>query len=244
MHLLLTRPDAGAEPDPLHAALLVGGHRITSAPLLSIVHSETMPSLDGVQALIATSRNGLRALAASALLAPALALPLFAVGPATAALGRALGFRRVIEGPGGARELLPPLIAKMDPAGGALVHLAGDKLAFDLAGALKAQGFSVRTEIVYRTEPATDLPLEAVHALRHGALGGVVLMSPRTAKIYVKLVCEAALTAEARRPVYFCLSEAVARELQPLGTVRTAVARSPNSQEMLALIAREAPDSA
>lgn len=243
MHLLLTRPDAGAEPDPLHAALLAGGHRITSAPLLSIVHAEAMPSLDGMQALIATSRNGLRALAASPLLAPALVLPLFAVGPATAALGRALGFRRVIEGPGGGRELLP-LIGKMDPAAGPLMHLAGDKLAFDLAGALEAQGFSVRTEIVYRTEPATDLPLEAVHALRHGFLGGVVLMSPRTAKVYVKLVREAALTEGSHRPVYFCLSEAVARELQPLGTVRIAVAGSPNSQEMLALITREAPDSA
>jgi uroporphyrinogen-III synthase len=75
-------------------------------------------------------------------------------------------------------------------------------------------------------------------------LGGVVLMSPRTAKVYVKLVREAALTAEAGRPVYLCLSEAVARELQPLGTVRIAVARTPNSQEMLALITREAPDSA
>lgn len=244
MHLLLTRPDAGAEPDPLHAALLVGGYRITSAPLLSVVHAEPMPSLDGVQALIATSRNGLRALAASALLASALALPLFAVGPATAALGRTLGFRRVIEGPGGARELLPLVAGAMDPAAGSLLHLAGDKLAFDLAGALEAQGFSVRTEIVYRTEPATDLPLEAVHALRHGLLGGVVLMSPRTAKVYVKLVREAALTEGSHRPVYFCLSEAVARELQPLGTVRIAVARSPNSQEMLALITREAPDSA
>lgn len=242
MHLLLTRPDTGDEPDTLSAALRATGHRVTCAPLVSITLSGAMPPLDGVQALIATSRNGLRAVAPLPVVARE--LPLFAVGPATAALGRALGFQRVIEGPGTGRALIGVIRATAAPEAGPLLHLAGDVLAVDLQGAMAGHGFDVRTETVYRTDSAGSLPAAAADALRNGPLDGVVLMSPRTAKVYAKLVAAANLTTEARRMVYFCLSDAVARELAPLGTVRTGVARSPNSQEMLALIAREAPDSA
>ena len=37
MHLLLTRPDSGSERDALHIALEAAGHRVTSAPLLTVV---------------------------------------------------------------------------------------------------------------------------------------------------------------------------------------------------------------
>jgi uroporphyrinogen-III synthase len=241
MHLLLTRPDTG-EPDALQAALAEAGHHITNAPLLTVTPAGAMPSLEGVQGLIATSRNGLKAVAP--LPAAALALPLFAVGPATGALGHALGFRKVIEGPGTGRELAEAIASDVDPAAGALVHLAGDTLAYDIKGALTAKGFTVQTEVVYRSEPVAGFTPEVADTFRRDSLDGVVLMSPRTAKVYGKLVADAALTAEAAGLVYFCLSEAVARELAVLGSVTIEVARSPNSQEMLALIAREASDSA
>jgi uroporphyrinogen-III synthase len=242
MHLLLTRPGTGSEPDPLQEALQAAGHRVTRAPLLSIVATGAVPTFDGAQALIVTSRNALRAVAPAP--EAALALPLYAVGPGTGALARALGFRRVVEGPGTGRELAALIAAQVDPAAGPLVYLAGETLAFDLKGALDAEGFTIRTEIVYRAEPAEAFPPDVVEPFRQGAFDAVVLMSPRTAKVYAKLVAESALTPAACRVVHFCLSDAVGRELNALGTVRIAVARLPNSQEMLALIAREASDSA
>ena len=242
MRLLLTRPDTGPEHDPLHDALVAAGHQVVAAPLLSITFAGTMPPLDGVQGQIATSRNGLKAVAP--LSDAALALPLFAVGPGTAALGEALGFRRVIAGPGTGRALAEIIRAEADPAAGALVHLAGETLAFDLRAALEPHGVMVRTETVYRAEPVDALPPGVVDAFRNGSLDGVVLMSPRTARVYAQRLGEATLADAARRMVHFCLSDAVGRELSPLGTVRIAVAPAPNSQEMLALIAREASDSA
>jgi uroporphyrinogen-III synthase len=241
MHLLLTRPDAGADPDPLQTALGAAGHRIAQAPMLTVEHIAAMPPLDGVQALIATSRNGLKAVAP--IPESARRLPLFAVGPATAALGRALGFTHVIEGPGTGRELADIIRAEADPAAGTIVHIAGETLAFDLEGALGAQGFKVRTEVVYRTEPTSGFPPEVADAFGQGAFDGVVLMSPRTAKVYAQHVADAGLAAAARRMVHFCLSDAVARQLASLGVERVAVARAPNSEEMLALIAGEASDS-
>jgi len=242
MHLLLTRPDPGPEPDALEAGLVARGHTVTRAPLLAVQFTGAMPPLAGVQALIATSRNALRAVAPIA--EPALALPLLAVGPATSALARALGFRTVVEGPGDGRGLADVIATSLAASGGDLVHLAGDVLAFDLAAALAPLDFRVRTEQVYRTEPAPNLPAAAAEALERGSLDGVVLMSPRTAKIYARLVTDAGLAAATGKPLHFCLSDAVRSALAPLGTVRAAVARAPNSQEMLALIAREAPDSA
>ena len=61
MRLLVTRP----EPDALklRAALEERGHEATVEPLLQVSFDDADPiDLDGVQALIATSRNGLRAL--------------------------------------------------------------------------------------------------------------------------------------------------------------------------------------
>jgi uroporphyrinogen-III synthase len=241
MHLLLTRPDAGAEPDPLTDALVAAGHRVTHAPLLSIVPTGAQPALDGIGGLIVTSRNALKSLAPFA--DTALSLTLYAVGPGTGALARTLGFRHVIEGPGTGRELAALIASRADPAAGPLVHLAGETLAFDLKGALAAQGFTVRTETVYRAEPARAFPADIVSLLRQGAFDGVVLMSPRTAATYAGLVAEAALGAAVRPTLHFCLSDAVSRALEALGGVRVAVARLPHSQEMLALIARKASDS-
>jgi uroporphyrinogen-III synthase len=61
MRLLVTRP----EPDALKlgAVLEEMGHEATVEPLLSVSFDDAEPvDLDGAQALIATSRNALRAL--------------------------------------------------------------------------------------------------------------------------------------------------------------------------------------
>jgi uroporphyrinogen-III synthase len=243
MRLLLTRPDTGADDDPLAAALLAAGHEVLRAPLLAVVPTGAVPEFGDAQAIIVTSRNGLRNIGGAPFSDAARALPLFAVGPATAALGRALGFSHVIEGTGGAQALAALISAEASPTAGPLIQLSGAEAAFDLEGSLKGRGFDVRRTIVYRTEPATRLPPEVGEALQAGHVDGVMLMSPRTAIVYANLMRDAGLETQARQLAHFCLSEAVARNLAALDPVRTAVARSPNSQEMLALIAREAPDS-
>lgn len=244
MRLLLTRPAADeAEPDPLQAALVAGGHQVLHAPLLAVVATDAQPSFEGAQAIIATSRNSLKMLSRLPLADAVRRLPLFAVGPATAAFGCGLGFRHVVEGPSGAQALEAVIRAEASPAAGPLVYLSGAQVAFDLEAALKRHGFTVRREILYRTEAAPALPSEVADAFRTGTLDGVVLMSPRTAMVYAALIRQADLAAPARRVLHFCLSEAVRRELGPLEPVEARVAASPNSQEMLALIAREAPDS-
>lgn len=242
MQLLLTRPDPGPDGDELETALKDAGHGVARAPLLTITHTGTLPVFEGMQALIATSSNGLRAVAPFP--EAALRLPLYAVGPATAALARVLGFRRVLEGAGDGHALANLIRAEVDPGAGPLLHLSGDKLALDFAEALGPDGFHIERAVVYRAEPSNGLPAEAVEAIREGTYDGVILMSPRTARVYAGLVESSGIAAEAARLVHFCLSQAVARETRPLGSPKVAVAAKPNSEEMLALIARAASDSA
>jgi uroporphyrinogen-III synthase len=242
MRLLVTRP----EPDALklRAVLEEAGHEAIVEPLLSLsFEAADAVDLDGTQALIATSRNALRALKGSPVLAEARHLPLFAVGRATAAEARALGFETVVTGAGTAAELVAHIVSVLDPANGVLVHLAGETLAHDLAGELEAHGFRLRQPVVYRMRPATTLADTTVEDLATGRIDGVILMSPRTAAIYARLVARHSLTRTVRALPHFCLSEAIAQRLEPLGPVPTRIAEAPRLQELLALIDETAAQS-
>jgi uroporphyrinogen-III synthase len=213
------------------------GHESTVEPLLSVSFEGGEPiDVDGAQALIATSRNALRALKASPGLAEARMLPLFAVGKATAAEGRALGFATVVTGAGTAAELVGHIVSALDPAAGLVVHLAGDTLAVDLRSELEAHGFRVVQPVVYRMRPEQALSDETVEQLATGEIDGVILMSPRTANVYAALIRKHGLAATIRPLPHFCLSPAVARRLGPLGTVRIEIAEAPRLEELLALI--------
>lgn len=235
MRLLVTRP----EPDALKlgGVLEEMGHHATIDPLLSVSFDDGEPvDLDSAQAVIATSRNALRAIKSSPALAVARGLPLFAVGAGTAAEARTLGFETVITGAGTAPELVAHIVSALDPAAGLVVHLAGDTLAANLEIELEVHGFRVTQPVVYHMIPARSLAEETVEQLAMGEIEGVILMSPRTAAVYAALVRKHGLGAAIRPLPHFCLSPAVARRLQLLGTLRTEIAEAPRLEELLALI--------
>ena len=241
MRVLVTRP----EPDAIRQAerLAARGHEPVLAPLLVIESTTEMPlELDGAQALIVTSRNALRALATHRDLAASLQLPLFAVGEATAKAATELGFTKVTSGPG-TGEALSRLIAEMlPPNAGALVHLAGETVAFDLKSALQAKGFTLRQPVLYRALPATRVPESALSLLNAGKLDGVILMSPRTAAIFAALVARHGALTQASRLDCYCLSAAVAQAVEPL-QARAIVAARPYEEDILALLDSEAASS-
>lgn len=242
MRLLVTR----AEPDALklRATLEEMGHEATVEPLLSVAFVENpVIDLEGVQALIATSRNGVRALRNHPLRREAVSIPLFAVGRATADEARTLGFETVITGAGNAHALVNHIVSVVDPAAGLLLHLAGDRLAVDLAGDLEAQGFRVVEVVVYRTVAARFLSGDTIEQIAMGEIDGVILLSPHTAAVYASLVRKQGLGAYVRAMTHFCLSEAVARRLADLGQVRIEVAERPTLKEVLASVAAHTAQS-
>ncbi len=231
MRILVTRPEPDAAEQAAKLSAL--GHEPVLAPLLRIEFLAPNINLAGAGAIVVTSRNALRALASRPALEAALRLPLFAVGEATASAATELGFTNVRRGPGTGAELAEMIAEDFDAGGGAILHLSGETLAFDLQSALAEQGFDMRRSILYRSVPAPDLPPEVLALLQDGELDGVVLMSPRTASTFSALIRRSGANAE--RLICYCLSEAVAQALRPLRT-GIQVARQPNENEVLALI--------
>jgi uroporphyrinogen-III synthase len=236
MHLIVTRPEP--EAGTLARQLEELGHEPILAPLMRLSFDNPDDvDLSEAQAIIATSRNAMRALSLNGRLAAiARGLPLFAVGKGTADAARALGFEVIVTGAGTAADLVPQIASTFDPAAGPLVHLAGEVLAYDLAGELRLHGFSVETPVVYRTLAAKRLPPVARTAIMTGIADGVILMSPGTAALWVRLLSRDDLTGKARQMTHFCLSDAIAEKLRPLGTIRTEIAATPKLEELLALV--------
>jgi uroporphyrinogen-III synthase len=241
MRVLVTRP----EPDATSQAerLAARGHEPVLAPLLAIESATNVPiELDGAQALIVTSRNALRALASHRDLAASLQLPLFAVGEATAKAATELGFTTVTAGPGTGEELSRLIAGTLKPNAGALVHLAGETVAFDLKSALQTKGFALRQPVLYRAVAATRLPESVLSLLNASKLDGVILMSPRTAAIFAALVVRHGALTQASRLDCYCLSAAVAQAVEPL-KARAIVAVRPYEDDILALLDSDAASS-
>lgn len=232
MRLLVTRPIADSER--LAAKLRALGHDPIVAPVMTVhLFAGPPPDLAGVQAILATSANGIRALAIRTTMRN---VPIFAVGPQTAETARDAGFAEIVSADGDAAALAETVAARLDPVNGKLFHAAGAETAGRLRQRLEARGFTFVSEILYEAPPVDALPPEAADALRTDTLDGVLLFSPRSARTFATLVTEAGLAAHCGRLDAYCISAAAAEALAPVAFARVAVAGAPNETAMLGLI--------
>src|SRR3954469_3853672 len=144
MAVLVTRP----HPDDEATASALGarGFEVLRAPMLRFEPVVFRDDEDGSYgAVIVTSANALRAIAAQLAGSRLVKLPLFAVGEHTAAAAREAGFSQVMAANGGAgalRDLVQTSVkSKQLKKAGTLLYLAGADLARDLAGELGEKGF-------------------------------------------------------------------------------------------------------
>jgi uroporphyrinogen-III synthase len=229
MRLLLTRPADDAEP--LARLLEARGVETLVEPLLSIRYFDgPPPDLAGVQAVLATSANGVRAFARRT---DSRDVPVLAVGEATAKVALGAGFRAVESAGGDVRALALLAKRRFDPTRGALLHVAGSDVAGDLAGLLEQAGFACRRVVLYEARQADRLSAEAAAAIGGGTLDGVLLFSPRTAEAFVRLARGAGLADACGRLAAFCLSPAVAAAAAELGWAAVRVAPRPEQSELV-----------
>jgi uroporphyrinogen-III synthase len=123
----------------------------------------------------------------------------------------------------------------LDPKAGPILYLSGAETAGDLEGQLSSAGFACHRAVLYDAVPAESLGA-AQTPLRKGELDAVLLYSPRTARIWLKLADAAGLLPRAAHVRNFCLSANVASVL-PEGWARF-VPQTPDEQAMLALLAQ------
>jgi uroporphyrinogen-III synthase len=234
MKVLVTRAEGDAEK--LAARLAQRGHHSIIENLMSIrfrpeAGRSIGPFLDGVQAILFTSANGVRAFAEAT---PRLDFRAFAVGDATAAAARAAGFADVTSAGGAVDDLAKLVIGHLKPKAGALFHAAASVTAGDLQGLLEAAGFSVRRAALYEAIESERLSDATRAALARHEIDAALFFSPRNAATFVRLAT--GLQEGCKYMVAVALSSAVAEKLSPLPWRRVAVAMAPNESALLAAL--------
>lgn len=209
-------PEAEATATRLRAM----GEEPVLAPLLTIEPRAFESRLDGVQALLFTSSNGVRAFAAAS---DARSARVLAVGDATAEAARAAGFSDVRSAGGDVAMLTALAKATLDPAAGKLAHVGGAHTAGDLTGALEAAGFKVERRIAYEARAARTLP-----GAFAGPLDAVLFHSARAAETFVHLGAPGA-----ERLTAACISPAVAEAARKVAWRRVVVAPAPREDALL-----------
>lgn len=235
MQLLVTRPREDAEETV--DALRRLGHKGLSEPLLRLRRIEVnWPPRNEVQALVVTSRNGLRGYLADQ---TDRSLPVYAVGPGSAEEARRAGFAEVHDADGDAHALAALIHRSLDPDAGALLHPSGRDVADGLSAPLRAAGFDLRRCVAYAADAAPAFSQDCASALERGTLDGVLFFSPRTGATFTALIEGAGLQQACSTMTAYCLSDAVAQTLGalPWRSIRTAAA--PNQAALLRLLTEQ-----
>lgn len=212
--VLVVRPEPQASA--MARRLSAAGWDVTVEPMLEIaLRSGVVGGILDLQppatGLLVTSVNGIAALAADPDVVRLAALPLLAVGPATAARARKAGFDHVIVADGTAESLVEA--ARRLPGGeGALVHVAGR----DRAGDLAATGREVVTVEAYAAEMADRGNSPAIRDLAAGRFHAVVAASARTSEALRRSLRTAGLQHPLAGTALVTLSEAAALPLKGL----------------------------
>jgi len=213
MKLIVTRPQHDARE--LCEALEGHGIEALSCPLIEIRYRDEIEVPGGhYQAVLATSANGVRAFARHSIFADFRSVPLYAVGDASALEAEEQGFENVRSASGDLRALTDLVKARLKPTEGPLLYLTGSKISGDLAGMLAKDGFDVGRVVLYDAIAVTSLPQPIVNAVKDAEVNGVILMSPRTAKIWCARIADAGYEAGFAGVDHYCLSHAVADALK------------------------------
>jgi uroporphyrinogen-III synthase len=261
VRLLVTRPEPEGERT---AALLRGrGHDVLQQALLRIEPVVDAELGDGPwAAVLFTSANAVRAVAAHRRFAALAGLPAYTVGRRTQAAASAAGFAPVRSADGDVNDLVElimsnlPLVtpvastegsANTSPCPGEgmgelasmtpLLYCAGEDRAGDLAGALQARGMRVETVCVYRAAMADDLAPDVRAAFADEAIDAVLHYSARTAAAFVAAATASGIRDLSIRARHLCLSAQVAAPLAAAGATAIDIASEPNEQALFALIA-------
>jgi len=227
LRILVTRPREDGEDIARRLAAM--GHQTLLAPLLSVKFLDGAAlDLAGIQAVLVTSANGVRALARRT---PSRHAVIFAVGPQSAIAAREAGFLRVQSATGDAATLAQAVARWADPRAGILLHAAGEEASGALCEKLATIGFQTRRENLYRMEKAARLPPQAVDAIRQNQVDAALFFSPKSAALFAACVAQGGLATD--RLIAICISANTAAALGKLTFAEIRIAAAPNQDALL-----------
>lgn len=240
MRFIVTRPSEDSAK--LIAKLERGGHSGLAEPMIRIagLPDVTLPKMNW-QAILVTSANSVRALMTLAGGPDLVAVPVLAVGPASAHAAARAGFEKVSSAEGDLDALTDLAVRQLDPGKGPVFYPSGTTISGDLKARLEENGFSCARLPLYEAVPTDELSAETVAGIKSQTIDGVLLYSPRTARIWAKCLAAAGLAQAASSLTHYCLSTAVAEALNAESTNKAAftnlaVSPEPNEDSLLKTI--------
>ncbi len=236
--VLVTRPEPEATATIARLASL--GRPALAMPMLRIEPVPArLPPAGSVQAVLLGSVNAVRHLPRRFR-----ALPLLAVGDATAEAARAAGFARIESASGDARDLAALASRCCDPARAPLLLATARDAGQPLAADLRARGFRVLRRVTYRARPLPVLPKPAAAMLAAGRVDAVLVFSGSAARVFGRVARARRLTHTLAGVTALAISPAAAAAVAPLGFARVLAAPRPDQDSLLALLASGAASGA
>jgi len=227
--VLVTRPEPGAADTAARLAAL--GWQPILAPCLAIApRAPPLPAPGRLQAILVASGQAIPALPASHH-----ALPLLAVGDATARRAREAGFANVTSADGDAAALLALVRQRLTPTGAPVLLAAGAGQSLKLAANLRQAGFRVLRRVVYEQRKVPTLPEAALGALAAHQLAAVLFFSGATARHFGRILPERLHPCVAQADA-LAIGRSAADAVRHLPWRAVRVALHPNQDELLALL--------
>lgn len=233
MRVLVTRPLDAAEETA--DALRAKGHEARLEPLLTIAIDKG-PTLDvsTYGRLVLTSANGARAAAARI---QDRAIPVLAVGPATADEARRAGFSEVQQADGNGIEGIVSCLSRMPRTSERpMLHVSGADIAGDLQAEADRLGLKLERKALYKAVPSETLSARTCDELRIHGIDAVLFFSPRTAEIFASLVARAGLGQHLATITACVISHNAAKALKPLTFRKVLVAKDTTAGALLGLL--------
>ncbi|MDQ0420640.1 uroporphyrinogen-III synthase [Peteryoungia aggregata LMG 23059] len=237
MRVLVTRPEPASARTA--AELERRGHEPVLLPLMQAVQQPQAlapPPLTGTAAIAVTSAEAMRVIETLTDEAqqPFLALPLFAVGRATARAARDAGFDDVSVADGDGRSLARLLIARRDPAA-PIIYLTGTPRSSEFETDLAEAGYSVDIRECYRMIPATHADAEVIRMLTPMP-DAILVYSSETARRLGELHNQTRETLDWRRVRFLCLSDKIASALPAEIQPNSQWSMEPREDQLLLLL--------
>jgi len=178
------------------------------APMLEVKYEDVPIDLTGIQGVIVTSGNAVRALEKST---EERDIPIYCVGPQTRKLAESLGFKNVKNSFGGIKNLPIFIGRETTPMEGPLLFLHGGNVTGNPVKDLAQAGFRAGGLKVYGAGPVTTLPEEVRAEFEKPVVPEIAtFMSIRTFKMFREIMQSEGLLPKVREMVAVCISPAVA----------------------------------
>ncbi|MFN3318465.1 MAG: uroporphyrinogen-III synthase [Allorhizobium sp.] len=237
MRVLVTRPEPASARTA--AELERRGHEPVLLPLMQVIHQPqalVTPALPATAAIAVTSAEAIRVLqtlsqeARQALLA----LPLFAVGRATARAASDAGFADVSVANSDGRSLASLLVATQDPTT-PILYLTGSPRSPDFETDLQQAGRAIDIRECYRMVPATPDDLDVVETLTPMP-DAILVYSAETARRIGELHHATRDQLDWQQVRFLCLSEKIARALPAEIQPNSQWSMEPREDQLLLLL--------